>query len=244
MTELYLIRHGQSFGNVQTPDALMSDRGLTALGIEQCERLRDRLLATREIQPEVFIVSTLPRTRQTAQIIAPAFGSLPMIFDDEVQEIRASPELDQLTQTEAIAKFGAPYYEENFFNPLFGGENWGGFLLRVGMAIHRIVTEHAGKRIVIVSHGGFIDSSILYFGHISSLHLPPLAFYTRNTSITHWHLRKFALHSQEQWTLMKYNDDLHTKDIGLPQRINWKALATIPEPEEHPSVPLATEPEE
>src|SRR5579883_2719989 len=85
MTHLYLIRHGDfTFG---LTDGRYQDLGLTPLGVAQAERLRDRLLATREIPADVLIASTLPRARQTAEIIQPAFG-VPIIWDDEVQEQR------------------------------------------------------------------------------------------------------------------------------------------------------------
>src|SRR5574340_79721 len=85
MTELYLIRHGDY--QIGLEDGKYVDQGLTPLGVAQAERLRDRLAATGEIAPDVLIASTLPRARQTAQIISPALG-LPIIFDDEVQEMR------------------------------------------------------------------------------------------------------------------------------------------------------------
>ena len=84
MTHLYLIRHGQHIGSVKH---IIGDTELSPLGIQQAERLRDRLAATGEIKADVLIASTFKRARQTAEIIAPAFG-LPIIFDDEVQEWR------------------------------------------------------------------------------------------------------------------------------------------------------------
>ena len=45
MTTLYLIRHGESYANVDPGGAvagMKGDRGLTELGRRQAERLRDR----------------------------------------------------------------------------------------------------------------------------------------------------------------------------------------------------------
>jgi len=65
VTQLYLIRHGQAFCNVENLIAGMeSDVGLTPVGVAQAERLRDRLSATGEIAADVLIASTLPRARQ------------------------------------------------------------------------------------------------------------------------------------------------------------------------------------
>src|SRR5438270_13258120 len=84
MTHLYLIRHGEALGAVKR---IIGNTPLSPFGITQAERLRDRLAATGEIAADVLISSTLVRARQTAEIIAPALG-LPIIFDDEVHELR------------------------------------------------------------------------------------------------------------------------------------------------------------
>ena len=74
MTHLYLIRHGESVANVQPIVAGMrGDVGLTERGVAQADRLRERL-AQGEIAADVLIASTLPRARQTAEIIAPALA--------------------------------------------------------------------------------------------------------------------------------------------------------------------------
>ncbi len=95
-TNLYLIRHGEAVVNVKPiVGDMRGDTGLTPLGVTQAERLRDRLAATGEISADVLIASTMPRARQTAEIIAPALG-LPILWDDDVQEMR-SGEADGMT---------------------------------------------------------------------------------------------------------------------------------------------------
>lgn len=242
MTNLYLIRHGQAVINVEPiVDGPKGDTGLTRLGVQQAERLRDRLRATGEIKAEVLIASTLPRAAQTAQIIAPALG-VPITWDAEVQELRPDPEADGMTMEQAISKYGKPDLRRNPFDHYFpGGENWGQFMLRVGTALERITSEHAGKTIVLVAHGGVIDGSIVCFSGLQTLRFPPVAFYTRNTSITHWNLRTFGEAEKPVWTLMSYNDNLHVRDINTAERINWSALSTRPEQDDRPAAPLPTE---
>src|SRR5450759_1486061 len=82
MTQLYLIRHGEAMGAIK---GFVGDGGLSSLGVQQAEQLRDRLLATKEIAADVLIASTLPRAQQTAQIIAPALG-VPVQSADAIQE--------------------------------------------------------------------------------------------------------------------------------------------------------------
>jgi broad specificity phosphatase PhoE len=55
MTNLYLIRHGEAISATQN---FIGDKGLSPLGVKQAERLRDRLLATKEI---VLVYVTLEK---------------------------------------------------------------------------------------------------------------------------------------------------------------------------------------
>ena len=120
MTQLYLIRHGETMSAIQR---LVGDAGLSPLGIMQAKRLRDRLAATREIAADVLISSTYLRAQQTAQIIAPALG-LPVILDDSIQEMRPG-EVEGMQVDEFRKKFGEPDFEEQPFRPLApGAESW------------------------------------------------------------------------------------------------------------------------
>jgi probable phosphoglycerate mutase len=240
LTQLYLIRHGEAVVNVEPiVGDMRGDTGLTALGVAQAERLRDRLAATGEIAADVLIASTFPRARQTAEIIAPALG-LSITWDDEVQEIR-SGEADGMRWEDAVATYGRPDFDENPYRAEApGGENWGQFMLRVGTALDRLRRQHTGKTIVVVCHGGIIDGSFLCFFRLHTLTLPPARFYTHNTSITHWE------HDQDEelrrpWRLRRYNDDTHLHDLaGKP--IYWADFSReAARGTGRPAAPLPTE---
>jgi probable phosphoglycerate mutase len=234
MTHLYLIRHGEAVANVQPIVAGMrGDAGLTERGVAQAERLRDRLAQTGEIKADVLIASTLPRARQTAEIIQPAIG-LPIIFDEEVQELRPG-EADGLDNTTAWAKYGVPDFDAEPLRPLApGGESWGDFTLRVSRALTRITNEHAGKTIVVVCHGGVIDCSFIHFFQMPGLVLPPTDFHTRNTSITHW--ERVGRRSRSLWRLNTYNDIAHLQGIGAFESVRWEDVDPT-----HPASPVPTE---
>ena len=237
MTQLYLIRHAEAVAAIKD---FVGDGGLSPLGIIQAERLRDRLAASKEIAADVFIASTFPRARQTAEIIAPALG-VPLTFDDSIQEMR--PGAAEGMPVEMFRKiYGEPDYEENPYRPIApGAENWGQFMLRVGTALDRITREHAGKTIVLVCHGGVIDGSFLFFFKMSAWTLPPARFYTRNTSITQWQQIP-SEKNESHWHLIKYNDAFHLHDIGTSAHIPWGQILTRPaSDEDRPSVPLETE---
>ncbi len=237
MTQLYLIRHGEAMSAIE---GFVGDGGLSPLGVTQAERLRDRLAATREIRADVLISSTLPRARQTAQIIAPALD-LPLLLDDDIQEFRPG-EAEGMTVEEFRATFGEPDYEHDPYRPMApGGESWATFTYRMGQALDRIIREYEGQTIVLVCHGGIIDGSFLYFFRMSSWRLPPARFYTRNTSITQWKQME-AFNGEEHWHLIKYNDAFHLHDIGTPATIPWGRILPVPASDgDRPSVPIQTE---
>ncbi len=236
MTQLYLIRHGEAWGNVQPiVTGMRGDRGLTPRGVAQAERLRDRL-AHGEIKADVLIASTLPRARQTAEIIQPALN-LPVQLDDEVQELMIG-EADGMTNQEAWGKFGTPDFEAYPLRPIApGGESWGDFMLRVARAFRRITEEHAAKTIVIVCHGGVIDGSFIHFFQMPALVLPPTDFHTRNTSITHW--ERLQRRGRMLWRLNSYNDIAHLHDIGASESLRWEDTDLAGNG--HPATPVPTE---
>lgn len=235
VTQLYLIRHGEAVSNVEPVIAgMQGDAGLTPLGVAQAERLRDRLAASGEVAADVLIASTLPRARQTAKIIAPALG-LPIIWDDEVQELRPG-EADGLSLAEYRERYGSPEYESDPFQPLApAGESWASFLVRAAAALLRIARDYQDKRIVVVCHGGVIDASFQTFAEMNLLAPKRLDFDTRNTSITHWSRHQHG-DLPPRWRLMRYNDAAHL-DLEV-----WPARrAEQPSEMTHSSVPLPSE---
>jgi probable phosphoglycerate mutase len=236
-TNLYLIRHGEAVCNVDgTLAGMRSDVGLTELGVLQAQRLRDRLAATGEIVADALIASTLPRARQTAEVIAPALG-LPIIADDDAQELRPG-EADGLNIKDFLERYG-PFsdFREDPYQPFSpGGESWGGFISRVGNFLYRVIREHAGESVVVVCHGGVIDASLLIGLGVGATAPAPGQFHTRNTSITHWERER--INGVETWRLNRYNDNLHARDIGAAEQITWTRLY---DGAAAPTAPLPTE---
>jgi probable phosphoglycerate mutase len=145
----------------------------------------------------------------------------------------------------AEVKLRAPDLRKEPFRALApGAETWAQFVLRAGAALDRITREHAGKTIVVVCHGGVIDASLVLFFGLPSLVPPWARVHTRNTSITHWQ-REEGEHGDTIWRLMSYDDDLHIRDIDMPERLRWVPLHPQGEPSEEageePAMPLPTE---
>ena len=222
-THLYLIRHAQGIASVQpTPLGKRSDPGLTTLGIQQAERLRDRLAATGEIAADLLLASPYRRAGQTAEIIAPALG-LAVQYDDDLEDFRLGEDVEGMSPTEFRAKYhSVDYYQTPFGFMTPNGENLPQFLLRIGATLDRHIRQYRGKTIVMVTHGGFVDGVFTHFFNLPSMKLPPADFETTNTSITHW--GEDEQYGQLIWRLYRYNDDVHLRGLDSGKSINWHEL--------------------
>lgn len=77
-----LVRHGESRATIEKFfGGPRSCTGLTDTGRRQAEALRDRLMAGRDFQATALYSSKHSRAVETAQIIAPALGSLSLHID-------------------------------------------------------------------------------------------------------------------------------------------------------------------
>ena len=102
-TNLYIIRHGEAYTNVEPViGGMQGDRGLTERGIAQAEALARRL-STGEIAADVLYASTLPRTRATAEHVAAAL-KLPIVWDDELHELRPGASDGMRVEDSGIAR--------------------------------------------------------------------------------------------------------------------------------------------
>lgn len=204
MTQLYLIRHAEY---TYSPEKEY-DRGLTASGIKQAERLRDRL-ALGEIQADVLIASTAPRARQTAEIIAPALN-LPLQQEADLQEW-SNIEGTSMTGQEFLAQMRDTPYDQRPFYALPNSESWAQFSYRAALALNRLVEQHQGQKIVLVCHGGIIETAFLLFFGFSPWQPSPVMMLLNSgyTSITLWH--KIKGFSYPQWMLQYYNDTSHLR---------------------------------
>ena len=98
-TRLVLVRHGESRATVdRTLGGHESCRGLTERGRRQAQALADRLERTGELSDtSVLLTSVLPRAIETAEIVAPALGSLEIERDCDFCEFHVG-EADGLTR--------------------------------------------------------------------------------------------------------------------------------------------------
>lgn len=202
MTHLYLIRHGEALETVQ--DGKTVEGGLSPVGVRQSELLRERLLRTGEIQPDVLIASPLQRARETAAVIAPVLN-VSVVIDSDFEEWRADDHA-VLSADEFNALWAnTPDLQKPYLRFVPGGETWLEFSVRVQQALNRLLQEHEGKTIVLVTHGGVIQAAFLYFFGYTASVLPRAGVDIGNTSLTHW----YRSANRPRWVLERFNDTHH-----------------------------------
>jgi broad specificity phosphatase PhoE len=209
VTRLLLVRHGESNATVlRIAGGMAGCTGLSDLGREQSMALRDRWLAHPEVHADTVVSSDLPRALQTAEIVVPALGDLPVELDPRLREMDPGPEYDGLAWDEIAKSVDATDWESDPYHFGFpGGETVAAFQYRVASALSALVRRGEGRTIVAFCHGGVVDTGLRLF-----LRTPLVGgfdLYTTNTSITE--LRQVS----PKWRLLRYNDAAHL--AGLPE---------------------------
>ena len=205
MTDLYLIRHGDSL--LGEAEGKVVELGLSLEGVHQSELLRNRLAHTAEIKADVLIISTAQRAQETAAIIAPALGQPLVILDPDFEEWRSDD--GSLSEEEFDARWQAvPKDQKAFYRWIPGYENRLEFTLRVQLSVNRVLQAHKGKTIVVVSHGAFIQVVFGFFFAHGEANLDRATPEIRRTSISHWVQRD----GDTRWILERSNDYAHLTD--------------------------------
>jgi broad specificity phosphatase PhoE len=170
--KLWIVRHGQSAGNVARDAADAAgldmieiaqrdvDVPLSPLGERQAQALARWFSELPEDErPEVILSSPYVRARQTAEAICKAIETQgdrrPPVIDERLRE-REFGILDRLTTAGIHDKF--PEEAEHrarlgkFYHRPPGGESWADVILRLRSAIDTISLHHADRRVLIVCH--------------------------------------------------------------------------------------------
>jgi probable phosphoglycerate mutase len=148
-TVTHLLRHGQT---EHTPERRFSGRN--DLPLSRTGRAEAKAAAARaaELGIEVVVASPLRRTRETAEIVAGGLG-LPVEFDEDLVELDFG-NLEGLTFEEAATKYplAARRVQSDITVAAPGGESVADVGSRVARARRRILSTHAGKTVLVVSH--------------------------------------------------------------------------------------------
>lgn len=169
---LYIVRHGESAGNVAREAALLAgdniialdtrdvDVPLSELGESQSAALGKWFLGlSPRLKPNVILTSPYVRARHTADIVAREAqlprGSYALVVDERLRE-KEFGILDRLTKT-GIQTYHPDQAEfrrllGKFYHRPPGGESWCDVILRLRSAIEMISREYCGERVLLVVH--------------------------------------------------------------------------------------------
>ena len=161
-TAVCLIRHG-AYVRLPHPEGTEAacDGGLSELGRTQAEALRDRLARTRELQADALYCSTLPRARQTADIIAPALGLRPQPSPALCEWDSGNERLGAEAFTRQFDALSPALRRTHAFSP--GFETIADFTARVHHLLKGLLQQHEGQTLVLVAHGGVVEAAFHYF---------------------------------------------------------------------------------
>ncbi|WP_349681339.1 histidine phosphatase family protein [Sphingopyxis sp. UBA6734] len=170
-SSLWVVRHGQSAGNVarDAADAAGAERieldhrdvdvPLSRLGKEQSRALGEWFAAGKEDgRPEILLASPYVRAVQTAEIFRHAGGcasDVAICIDERLRE-KEFGILDGLTRfgIEAAHPDQAEYRSllGKFYHRPPGGESWCDVILRLRSLLDTVSLHYGGRRVMIVAH--------------------------------------------------------------------------------------------
>ena len=170
MGKLILVRHGESQGNRERVFGISpATLPLTELGYRQAREVAYQIAAL--FQPERVVASPYLRARETARVIA---GILQLQLEVEPQLHERDVGVLQGQSYDAL--HAAPGYNAQApwqWKPE-GGESYVEVKARVAPILDRLANEYASRQVVIVSHGGVMQTLWAHVtGRWENIHVPP-----------------------------------------------------------------------
>ena len=163
LTELLLVRHGETDWNRDRRFQGHADPSLNEAGREQARALAEELAGA---QIAIVYTSDLARARETAEIVAASIGT-------DVVSLRALREIDVgewqgLTWPEIEARYpdGARRWHEDGCG-WEAGETYDQLAERIVAALRQIASDHPAQRVLIVGHGGTIRATRAFIDGVS-----------------------------------------------------------------------------
>ena len=147
MTDLVLVRHGETDWNLAGRVQGRTDIPLNETGREQARATAERLTGTAF---DAVAASPLSRAAETARIIADGLGLGDVELVDDLVE-RNYGDAEGMTGEDLDARFNGD---------LPAQESRQATIERVKPALLELARRHPGQRVLVVSHGGVIGSLV------------------------------------------------------------------------------------
>ena len=171
---LWLVRHGESAGNVARNQAHAAgaerieieaaremDVPLSALGEQQAAALGRwvRGLPAEE-RPGAILTSPYLRARRTAEIVAAAARFEGVLTVDERLRERELGAFDRLTRQGIEKRFPLEAAQRRAVGKFYyrppGGESWCDVILRLRSVVESLRREHGGQRVLLACHSAVV----------------------------------------------------------------------------------------
>lgn len=167
MTEILMVRHGQSEWNAQGRWQGQADPPLSPLGLEQASAAGAHLTGWDAF--DGIATSTLDRAATTGDRIAAALGFDTLYRTANLAE-RSAGEWSGLTRDEIEQQYPG-YLKSRRYPPGYEGDD--DLLPRIRQGFLDVLANVPGERLLVVAHGGLvycIEQSLgLPFRHLSNL---------------------------------------------------------------------------
>lgn len=166
---IYLIRHGETTGDIEDRYGGDYDDNLTLKGVEQGKALADKLLG-KDIQ--ALFHSPRIRARHTAKIVSDKLGVF-LFEENDLRETNRYGILTGMTKQEAMEKYPLEVekLKEGHLSVVEGCEEYADFKRRA-LGVFSDLVRKEYDTIGIVSHGGVIRAffrEILQKGELSCI---------------------------------------------------------------------------
>ncbi|HQY91857.1 histidine phosphatase family protein [Caldilinea sp.] len=151
MTELWLVRHGQTDWNLQRRYQGQTDPPLNATGLQQAELAGEALVGRRYA---AIYSSDLQRARVTAEIIGRRLG-MEVFVDSRLREVSFGKWEGMLVadiQTRYPVEWEARQQDRLYARPP-GGESVQDVAARIWPAVDELAARHPHDVLILVSHG-------------------------------------------------------------------------------------------
>ncbi|GAE36415.1 histidine phosphatase family protein [Halalkalibacter akibai] len=177
--KLYLIRHGESTGNLAGRIQGTDDYPLSELGKQQAEYVADYF---SDIHLDFIYSSDLTRASDTAKAIARKKNQTVNEWD-KVREVHLGP-LQGLTRAEITMKFPETVENSILTSGVEGTESVDELTARCQYIVEQLQLAHRNHDVAIISHGGFISIFLMYLIAGDQWHTLHRPFQIGNTSVS------------------------------------------------------------
>jgi len=207
MTDLYLLRHAESYGNLYARLYGLWDLGLTKRGEHQASLVAERFVT---VPLDAVYSSPLKRAYETARFIADAKGMAVTPVEDLHEQNMGYFESLSWHEAKDLYPEGHRQWVEDPAHPCPGGESEPEAALRLRAALERLASLHPDGSFAAVTHA-------VAFNNFIDLTFPGKRVFGPNTAVSH--LRRDS--KRDIWEAVFLQDGSHLPAESQARKKRW-----------------------